>query len=152
MVVFVFHCWITFNSFWATFGLGTKPSLSQIWLKVSGPDLGHIKSLYSMRARSGTHQYIRVILQGVGRIWARGNCLSRFSVWASFGPGTQPELGQKWSKVVAHQVGQTNFAIWVVKHEKQVLFQFWIYYRIQHAKSAPFKFIKNCKKLYKVPF
>ncbi len=32
----------------------------------------------------------------------------------------------------------------LVKHEKQVLFKFWIYYCIQHAKSAPFKMIKNC--------
>ncbi len=53
-----------------------------------------------MRARSGPRQLIRVILQGVGRIWARGNYLSQFSVC---GPGTQPELGQNLSKVVAQR-------------------------------------------------
>ncbi len=79
-----------FGSFWATFGPGTKLTLSQNCLTVSRPDLGH--KTVSLFTGCGPHLGQRKL----------------FVSWAGDPARTGPEPEQGCGP----EVGQTNFAIW----------------------------------------
>ncbi len=70
----------------------------------SQPELSH-----SVWARPGPHKTVS-LLTGCGpHLGQRKLFVSVFSVWASFGPGTQPELCQNQSKGAARRLARQIF-------------------------------------------
>ncbi len=86
-----FHCWITFSGFWATFGVSRVSAGSGLKCREDAGQIWATSINKNNFTGRGPHLGQRKLFESV------------FSVWTSFGPGTQPELGQKWSKVVAQR-------------------------------------------------
>ena len=90
-------------SVWARPGPGTKPTLSHIYLTVSGPH-NTILQFYRVGPHLGQNKsYVSVC-----------------SMWTSFGPGPQPELGQNWSKDVAQRWARPIQLSSRLSHEPQL--------------------------------